>query len=464
MTDKEKTGELLSLIDALCDVNFAKEQNNIDGWVSKLNKVYSNEYRHTYSDIFFKIQQIMSDTLSNNDASDTEVLEVLGENLNVLGNRIDELAAQNSDDANYKNTVSGYKKFSDHIRLEIGRYNFIKSRFTGTAADGNSGKATDEHSAIDTERVLKLEQAINAIRPRVAQAQKQLDSLDGKLESNKISSITTLPIFSAVILAFSGGITFESGIFQGMVESTSYRLVFTIALSGFILFNTIFALLYLVGKMAGKRISTKCKYLVTADNKYNKCQSCGDGYCTKECAEVSIACKILHKYSYVLAIDAILLYVLYTDFFLWYSKGALLAPTFYLPQIFLILIIIAFCCVHRVRKDRRLKRIKMHYKVAILTDILEPKTPTASALIRLSEIISKSFYGSPSRSAKDSFLESVKARQLNKDDALNYLDEFIDEYLIADCRLSISVSKREHRINCKKWKELRRKFTVPSQK
>lgn len=464
MTDKEKTGELLSLIDALCDVNFAKEQNNIDGWVSKLNKVYSNEYRHSYSDIFFKIQQIMSDTLSNNDASDTEVLEVLGENLNVLGNRIDELAAQNSDDANYKNTVSGYKKFSDHIRLEIGRYNFIKSRFTGTAADGNSGKATDKHSAIDTERILKLERAVDATRPIVAQAQKQLDSLDEKLESNKISSITTLTIFSAVILAFSGGITFESGIFQGMVASTSYRLVFTIALSGFILFNTIFALLYLVGKMAGKRISTKCKYMVNADDNYNQCQSCGDGYCTKECAEVSIACRIFHKYSYVLAIDAILLYVLYTDFFLWYSKGVLLSPAFYLPQIFLILIIIASYCVHRVRKSRRLKRIKMHYKVAILTDILEPKTPTASALIRLSEIISKSFYGSPSRSAKDSFLESVKAQQLNKDDALNYLDEFIDEYLIADCRLSISVSKREHRINCKKWKELRRKFTVPSQK
>lgn len=464
MTDKEKTGELLSLIDALCDVNFAKEQNNIDGWVSKLNKVYSNEYRHTYSDIFFKIQQIMSDTLSNNDASDTEVLEVLGENLNVLGNRIDELAAQNSDDANYKNTVSGYKKFSDHIRLEIGRYNFIKSRFTGTAADGNSGKATDKHSAIDTERILKLERAVDATRPIVAQAQKQLDSLDEKLESNKISSITTLTIFSAVILAFSGGITFESGIFQGMVASTSYRLVFTIALSGFILFNTIFALLYLVGKMAGKRISTMCKYMVNADDNYNQCQSCGDGYCTKECAEVSIACRIFHKYSYVLAIDAILLYVLYTDFFLWYSKGVLLSPAFYLPQIFLILIIIASYCVHRVRKNRRLKRIKMHYKVAILTDILEPKAPMASALIRLGEIISKSFYGSPSRSAKDSFLDTVKARQLNKDDALNYLDEFIDEYLIADRRTSISVSKREHRINCKKWKELSGKFTVPSQK
>ena len=131
---------------------------------------------------------------------------------------------------------------------------------------------------------------------------------------------------------------------------------------------------------------------------------------------------------------------------------------------FLILIIIASYCVHRVRKNRRLKRIKMHYKVAILTDILEPKAPMASALIRLGKIISKSFYGSPSRSAKDSFLDTVKARQLNKDDALNYLDEFIDEYLIADCRTSISVSKREHRINCKKWEELSGKFTVPSQK
>lgn len=182
MTDKEKTGELLSLIDALCDVNFAKEQNNIDGWVSKLNKVYSNEYRHTYSDIFFKIQQIMSDALSNSAVSDTEMLEVLGENLNVLGNRIDELAAQNSDDANYKNTVSGYKKFSDHIRLEIGRYNFIKSRFTGTAANENSGKATDEHSAIDTERILKLEQAMNATRPIVVKRRNSLIVLTESLK------------------------------------------------------------------------------------------------------------------------------------------------------------------------------------------------------------------------------------------------------------------------------------------
>lgn len=460
MTDKEKTDELLSLIDELCKVSFSKEQGNVDRWIGKLSKIYSSEYRHSYSDIFIKIQQILSNDLLNNETSDTEVLEILGENLNVLGNRIDELAAQNSDDANYKNVVSGYKKFSDHIRLEIGRYNFIKSRFMSLEMGEKSVKTTGDHSIVDSKQIQELNQDINAMRPTVAQAQKQLDSLDEKLESNKISSITTLTIFSAVVLAFSGGITFESGVFKGIVEATSYRLVFTIALSGFILFNTIFALLYLVGKMAGKKISMKCKHLVTSNKSCHQCQSCGDGYCTKECAEISIVCRLFHKYSYVLAINTILLYVLYTDFFLWYSKGVLLTPIFYFSQTFLLGMVGIYFCVLLIRKNRRLRRIRMHYKVAILRDILEPKAPITSALVCLEEMLSKSFYGSPIKSVKDSFLEEVKIRRLDKSGALDYLDEFVDEYLISNFRLSTSVSEREHRINCKKWKELSGKFNI----
>lgn len=457
MTEKEKTAELLDLIDTLCDVNFSKNQNTVNEWVNRLNRVYSNGYRHTYSDIFFKIQQIMSDAMSSSSRNDTEVLEILGENLNVLGKRIDELAAQNSDDANYKNTFWGYKKFSDHIRLEIGRYNFIKSRFASVAIEKDFGKSSDARSSVTPKQLQKIEQDINAIRPTVAQAKQQLDNLDEKLESNKISSITTLTIFSAVILAFSGGITFESGIFKGMVETSPYRLVFTIALSGFILFNTIFALLYLVGKMAGKQISTKCKYLENDTDDYVQCQSCGDGYCTKECAEVSIACRIFHKYSYVLVVDTVLLYVLYSDFFLWLSKGVLREPSFYLSQGILIFFIVLSFVVHYVRKKIRLYRIKLHYKVAILQDIVEPKAPV-SVLMHLSEILSKPFYGVTAKSAKESFMDKVQS--MSKVDALAYLDEFVDEYLLSNYRLSISVTKQEHKINQKKWKELSRKFDV----
>ena len=459
MTEKEKTDELLDLIDALCDVNFSKSQAVVDAWVSRLNKVYSNEYRHTYSTIFFKIQQIMSDTMSDSSKTDKEILEILGENLNVLGNRIDELAAQNSDDANYKNTVAGYKKFSDHIRLEIGRYNFIKSRFASVAVEKKFTRSSDGHFSVDPKQVQKLEQDINAMRPTVAQAQKQLDNLDEKLESNKISSITTLTIFSAVILAFSGGITFESGIFKGMVESSAYRLVFTIALSGFILFNTIFALLYLVGKMAGKPISTRCKYIVTENGYYEQCQSCGDGYCTKECAEVSIACKIFHKYTYVFVVNSILLYVLYSDFFLWLSKGNLCDPKFFIAQSAIFLLLGLTLVVYLVRKHRRLVRIRLHYKVLILRDIIEPQIQKSS-FTRLSEILTKAIYGtSTTQSVKEAFLEKVSG--MSKDSALQYLDEFIDAYLLSDYRLSISVTEREHKVDKKEWKRLESKFNSP---
>lgn len=124
MTDQEKTEELGSLIDELCNAEFAKEKSTLDMWIEKLKKIYANDYRHSYSDIFYKVQSIISKN------SDTEVLEILGENLNELGKRLSELLSQNIDDANLKNASVSYKKFSDHIKLEIGRYNFIKSQFS----------------------------------------------------------------------------------------------------------------------------------------------------------------------------------------------------------------------------------------------------------------------------------------------------------------------------------------------
>ena len=241
MTDQEKTDELILLMDELCNANFAKERTTLDSWIGKLKKIYANGYRHTYSDIFYKVQSIISKN------SDTEVLETLGENLNELGERLCELLSQNVDDANLQNASVSYKKFSDHIKLEIGRYNFIKSqlavRVESNESKSNSANINRAEIAEINQRINDISTAVDNIRPITTEAKKQMDKIDDKLESNKISSITTLTIFSAVVLAFSGGITFEAGIFKGMVESSAYRLVFTIALTGFILFNTIFALL-----------------------------------------------------------------------------------------------------------------------------------------------------------------------------------------------------------------------------
>lgn len=450
MKETEKTAVLLKLIDALCDANFSKDQNTITEWINKLNEVYSDNYRHTYSDIFFKIQKIMSDDMSNSAESNTEVLETLGENLNVLGEQIEQWPVKNSCGINYQDTLAGYKKFSDHINLEIGRYNFYKSKF-----ENQSTPSIGSQSQIDLKRITQIEDTIDTMRSTVANAQKGFDGLDEKLESNKISSITTLTIFSAVILAFSGGITFESGIFKGMVESSAYRLVFTIALSGFILFNTIFVLLYLVGKMAGKRISTKCKYLVTGDDEYNRCQPCGDGYCAKECAESSIACRIIHKYSYVFVVDVLLIYVMYSDFFLWLSNGLLLDPRFYLSQGFLIFLLVMSIIVHLSRKHNRQKRIKLHYKVIFLRNIIASKDNN-SVYYNLYQALTGLRREILANSAYDSFLEKIN--NMDKDSALKYLDEYVDEYLVSDRRSSISITKREYKVDCRNLNSLLKKF------
>lgn len=455
MTDQEKTAELLNLMEVLCDANFAKNSSEIDNWIFKLNRIYANEYRHAYSDFFFKLQQMISQS------SNSEVLDILGENLNVLGSRIDILAAKNSEDANYKNTVFGYKKFSDHIKLEIGRYNFIKSYFSSKQSDKEIAPVSENTLTEITPKLTGLEKAIDDMRPTVTNAQKiaeqadrQLSGLDEKLENNKISSITTLTIFSAVILAFSGGITFEAGIFNGMANSTPYRLVFTIGLTGFILFNTIFALLYLVGKMAGKRISTKCKYLSFEVNEGAK-RTCGDGYCTKGCSEVTVACKMLHKYSYVFAINCILIYTLYADFFLWLGNGKIINIIFVLSQIALVAVILVISIVSLICKRLRFKRITLHYEVEILQEILEPQEDN-SIINNMSRLLAKAFGATVNKSMADKFLETVQGK--NGKEAFQSLEEFINEHLIDNNRLAISISRYENKVNKCKFKRLKKEF------
>lgn len=455
MTDNEKTTQLLNLMDALCNPNFAKDNSKMDEWIRILNKVYANEYRHTYSDFLLHIQKIVSSEKS------PEALDVLGENLNILAGRIDELSILYNEDANYKNTAFGFKKFSDHIRLEIGRYNFIRSEFLKPQTS-NPSPASDSMSQEAEQRMQALEKSIDDMRPTVTKAQKtnewtekQLSGVDEKLESNKISSITTLTIFSAVILAFSGGITFESGIFKGMAESSPYRLVFTTALTGFILFNTIFALLYLVGKLAGKRISTNCKYLSFDKNESAQIKKCGDGYCTKECSEVNIACRMSHKYTYVCVVNGVLLYILYSDFFMWLSKGKISSLTFGLSQGVLAALILIIVTVRFICRKVRFRRIVLHYKVEIIQGIIEPEE-SPPAIFAFSEALAKAFGASSKNKLPDMFLEYVEGQKGKE--ALQHLDHFINEHLLDDDRLAISVSAHEHRINKYKWKNLEQRF------
>lgn len=449
MNEVDKKAELQELIESLCDVGFSKDTTKIDEWIQRLNKIYANKYRHTYSDIFFKLQEIIA-------KSDSEVLETLGENLDVLKEKIELLVSQNSDDENLKITLSGYKKLADHINLEIGRYNFIKNQFA-TATIPTVPSTAPITTTIDKELEEKLEKLsddVNKMRPITTQAQKELDRLDSRLESNKISSITTLTIFSAVVLAFSGGLTFEVGMLQGMASASAYRLVFVIALTGFVLFNTIFALLYLVGKLAGKSISTKCRHCSSDSNNSGKC-TCGEGTCTKELATGSIFCRIVHKYCYVLIINVILLLVMYSDFFLWFFGGQASDSRFIISQIIPFIVLALLLLSHYIKGKVYAHRNKLKFKMAVLQKIVAPEEKESNLLTLFAESLSRILF----KEAPD-YAELYRKRivDIGYKRALWRLGAFAKEQLLGSSKSLAKISFKEHRLNKIKWKRYKKLF------
>lgn len=448
MTDKEKKEQLLELIDDLCQDTFARNDELIESWIQDLSVIYADEYRHTYSDIFFKVQSIISEW-------DSEVLEILGENLNVLYKKISEKYAENPADASLKNTIFSYKKFADHINLEIGRFNFIKAQIPKLVENNNALQTVTSVTQLDEKLVAKVEEletAVNNIRPIATKAQSELDKLDSKLESNKISSITTLTIFSAVVLAFSGGITFEAGMLQGMASASPYRLVFTIALTGFILFNTIFALLYMVGKMAGKSLNGKCKYWCEDKNNHNAYITCDGGSCTKRRPTPSFICSMLYRHTFVTVVNIILIAVMYLDFFIWLFRDNLCSVSFIIAvttPVLLLVIVGVFCWIKNALTK---KKILLKYKINLVKTLLSPEIDTETSWIsNIGRVLSR-FVDVESDIEK--LRRGLKEKELDYEEAIEKVEAIVQKQYDTNYKQYDKITRVEHKRNKREWKSL----------
>ena len=353
MNASDKTSLLISLIDDLCRKDFVSSSSKSNA-IQTLQKVYDGTYRHSYSDIFNKLQQVFE--------RDSEVTDTLGENLNVLKNELapsndepsekayekilpDDLhttevsgVEQNdntpstvvSENAERQQTpisqavVNGFAKLCDYIQIEIARNNQFQTQLKEltfrepvSGHDEQANKEINKKIIEVSDNLKDAQRILDQIPVLRADTKRDIEKFDEKLESSKVSSITDLSIFSAVILAFSGGITFEAGVFQGISGVSAFRLVFIVSLTGFILFNTIFALLYLVSRIAGKSVESTCKYASKENSKSSTFQKCGCDYCERPLGQVTLFCRIKHKFTYVLIINLVFVMVMFEDFVLW---------------------------------------------------------------------------------------------------------------------------------------------------
>ena len=218
------------VIESIDDISEQEKKDYYDSF----SKIYTNNFRHSYSQLSSFLEDYSPDVYS------TLRLWILS-------------ITQYAEDINPEKPVcKGLKKLLDHIELESIRLE--RMREVKMYAEQGSRTNTQTQEIADSAKTLS-EEAMSAAKEAKA-----------NLSTYHEKSIGILSIFSAVILAFMGGISFSSGILNNLSEATMFRLIITILLLGFVLCNSIFILLRFTAYIIDGKCAQRFKDGVKAFN------------------------------------------------------------------------------------------------------------------------------------------------------------------------------------------------------
>lgn len=214
--------EILEEITAIpVDEETKLEEGELEQFWQRFKLIYSKNFRHSYSNISKFLERCSPDILS----SIPSFLQRLVEYSSCKHRRSEDEIA-----------VKGLKKLSDHIELECIRLDRMAVV-----------KETAKDIQLRCEQVQKLSKS----------TKEQSDDVKKQAKEFHGQSIAILSIFSAVTLTFLGGLSFSSKIVESMASTSMFRLVFTILLLGFVLFNAIYIMLRFVIFAVRYRVDSK---------------------------------------------------------------------------------------------------------------------------------------------------------------------------------------------------------------
>lgn len=207
ITSDSKMGDLLKTLEDITkipvDEETELEEEELEKFWCRFKLIYSRDFRHSYSNISKFLEQCFPDILS----SIPSFLQRLVEYSSFKHHQPEDEIA-----------VKGLKKLSDHIELEC----------------------------IRLDRMAVVKEVAKDIQIECKQIEEQSEDVERQAKEFHSQSIAILSIFSAVTLTFLGGLSFSSKIVESMASTSMFRLVFTILLLGFVLFNAIYIMLRFV--------------------------------------------------------------------------------------------------------------------------------------------------------------------------------------------------------------------------
>ncbi len=215
---------------------------------NKLCNAYSDKnFRHSYSQIFA--------TIKTNILEKEGSIDFLTENINTLSmlNNADNLM-WNADVEKNNLIKSKIDKLYDHVMLEISRINYYEQP---------NSKYKD------------VESKIGVANREISRANRDLRLAKQKMDSMRAESITVLSVFAAIMIASWGGTSFFSDILKSINSASIYRIIAVSCVSGFVLFNTVFLLVYMAARVMERSIYTFCPTAKEGEDcslKEHKCQ------------------------------------------------------------------------------------------------------------------------------------------------------------------------------------------------
>lgn len=254
---------------------------NCESYVEDFKAIYSDGFRHEYSTITRVLMSI-------NDVQDRDYLPEKIKKIN-----------ENIEDTNTHEKVS---KLWDHVNLENIRLRELINISENVQVALEAAKNINEQVEASKKEINEINTDIKNARDdllntqsNLKKAEKKLKKVQKTMKDSTTQSITILSIFAGVVMAFTGGMSYISQALASLNQIGPYRAGAFILLIGVIMFNVIFLLLYMIGKLTGRYIGSN-----------GKCNNP-----EKTCKHKSITCCI-NRYPYIISFNFISIVILWT--------------------------------------------------------------------------------------------------------------------------------------------------------
>lgn len=236
-------GKLMQILDELFQKDTSGNSDWIEEYVEKFSNFYKEhtDFRHLYSDFFSWIAEKTSDAPDVMDAFILKLAEIYKK-----------IVEERKDSAEAKSLFKLY----DHLNIEFARF--------------NQQQISSRNLSSVEEKVNIINNSFSEVENKVIEVEGKLNKAASRVDSLKLDIVAVISLFSGIIITFFGGLNYISSAFSNLVAAEIWKLVLVCSVIGFIVFNIIFSMFYVITRVLDRNIYVFCR----KGNMRDHCSSC----------------------------------------------------------------------------------------------------------------------------------------------------------------------------------------------